>query len=334
MEFFETKAGTIEMDILAYVVASKRYHKATPGELFYRREYKVHHQVGAAKKSFVCPTTFGKKCPICEYRDELAADYKANEKLIQALKPQTKDLYYIDSDGKGEKFRILDISHHNFTKKLAEEIREGNEDWVGFADLERGYTLKVRFVEENFAGKKYLQATRIDFSQRKDYPESVLEKLPDMDELLVEVEYSVLNKIFLELDDDEPVQTERNARGRDSQETAPEPITDSRRGHEATDAPPITESRRGREVPEMPAERGRRGRVAEEEVPPPTEEPVSTRRRQSTDSAPNPCPSGFEFGIDTEKYDVCQTCPSGAWEACLDRRDELASAAKIGGRRR
>jgi len=345
-EFQETKAGTNELDILCYEVKSTRYSKASPGELFYRREYKVHRNVGAEKKSYICPTTFGKKCSICSYRDELAKDYKANEKLVGALKPQVKDLYYVDPDGKGKKFKVLDVSHHNFTKKLMEEVREGDEDFVGFADLEKGYTLKVRFVEETFDKSKYLEATRVDFVSRPDYPESILDILPDMDELLVEISDDALNKIFLELDDNQPTQRDdrgREDRGRsrddDTRETRrsrddaplPEEEPPSRgRGRDADprDEPPARQ-RNTREEPQ-PEPEARRGRGREEEKP--AEPPARERGRREEPKNDNPCPEGFVYGADADKKDACQKC--NVWEKCMDERDRLAAEQKTASGRR
>lgn len=348
MEFCKIEKGTKEIDVLCYEVKSKHYSKAVPGELFYRREYKVHRNVGAEKKPQVCLTSFGRKCPICEYRDELAKDFKANEKLVGELKPQIKDLFYVDPDGKGKKFQVLDVSHHNFTKKLMEEVREGDEDFVGFADLERGYTLKARFVEESFAGNKYLECTRVDFTARPDYRESILDELPDLDTLLIELPYDKLNKMFLELDDEkeEPSPREERGRSRGRGGDAPPPEEPpaersrdrSREADPREEEPPARERGRREETPSEPPT-SRRGRGREEE--PPADPPARERGRRE-ESKPetkkdpdNPCPLDFVYGEEADKHDECQNC--GVWEKCMDERDHLEAEKKTaggGGRRR
>ena len=345
MDWFKTEKGTMEIDVVPYEVKSKVNDKADPGDLFYRREFMVHRDIGAEKKQYICPRSVKQPCPICEYRAELQKDTRADEELVKALKPSRRDLYYVDPDGKGKKFQVLEVSNWNFTKKLLEEIREGDEDWAGFADLERGYTLKVRFSEESLGKNKYLEATRIDFMSRENYPESILDHLPDMDELLVVLPYEKLNKIFLELEDDpgEPAEEPRRGRStRDDRDDVPPPEDEppvSQRGRQEPPAEEQPRSRRGRQeahddLPpaEDPSPRSRRGRDAD---PEPAQEAAPRGRRGRQEEPPandNPCPSGYEFGVDADKHDECQTCPK--WEACMDERDALEAASKAGGRRR
>ncbi len=46
----------------------EEYGIAVPGSLWYKRPYWLHRGVGPENVSIVCPSSIGKKCPICEYR--------------------------------------------------------------------------------------------------------------------------------------------------------------------------------------------------------------------------------------------------------------------------
>jgi hypothetical protein len=45
--------------------------------------------------------------------------------------------------------------------------------------------LAVRFIEESFSDIKYPACDRVDFKPRKDYPESILDKNPCLDDMIV-----------------------------------------------------------------------------------------------------------------------------------------------------
>src|SRR5574340_1066821 len=143
----KTKKGTMELDFLQFEAAEDmvvpinftkdiEYKK---GDLIDKITIFVHRKIGADSKSYICPRTIKEPCPICEERARLQKDYKANEALVKAFKPQIKELYnVINLDDKKAGVQLLEYSYANFGKMLDEEVREGREDWGAYAELEGG----------------------------------------------------------------------------------------------------------------------------------------------------------------------------------------------------
>lgn len=212
VKMFQPKEGTMLLDILPFV-AGEGNPWAEEGNLHWERQYYVHRGIGANSEWYVCPRMTSKqRCPICEFRKKLMeGGDEDNEKAIADLAPKQRQLFnVIDLRNPDKGVQIWDASYHLFGKLLDERIRTADEedDWEKFFFLEGGLVLKVAFSEESFGSFKYLDAVSIDFKPRKeDYDEEILEKVHCLDELLVEVDYDKLKKVFLEAkqeDDDEP----------------------------------------------------------------------------------------------------------------------------------
>ena len=202
-EFYSPKRGTRYLDILPYKVTVGNHPEVDKGELWYQRTILVHYDIGPEEISILCPKTVKKPCPVCEHATQMRKNPDADDEAIKALRPKERELYnVIDHDSDNDAPQLWDLSYHNFGKKLEEEIREGDEDWAGFAELDGGYTLKVRFQEKSFGGNKFLEASRIDFVERdKDYDVSMLDEVIDLDKILNIMDYGSLEKLFLGLED-------------------------------------------------------------------------------------------------------------------------------------
>lgn len=337
VKFLQTHKGKMELDILPYEVACDTNPEAEKGTLWYQRTFYLHRDIGAEQKPYICPSTIGKKCPICEHRAILARDPNADEATLKSLKKSERELFnVIDLETPAtekEGVKVFESSVHTFGKKLNEELREGDEDWVGFADLEKGYTLKVRFTEETLGKNKFLDASRIDFEPRDDYPESILDEVVDLDACLVILPYDKLEKIFLDLGDEN-----HDAPAGDPAPERERPTRESRsRSNAPADPPPAEErqSRSNRHEPERePVQQtsSRRSRDPEPEREVPADPPPTTATRTRERPAPPPvsdgpaCPSGGTWAASCDKLDACFTCP--LWDACRDAADLLESAAK------
>ena len=84
--------STVEMDIMPYVVTTKNHPDGIEkGGIWYKRPFKTHRSIGADPQTVVCPTTIGKKCPICEKRAELKKE-GGEEEEIKALRPSDRNL--------------------------------------------------------------------------------------------------------------------------------------------------------------------------------------------------------------------------------------------------
>ena len=201
--------STVKMDIMPYEVTDKKHPDAPiaeVGELWYKRPFKIHRDIGVEQNKVVCPTSFGKKCPICEYRAKLVRE-GGNQKEIDALKTSNRNLYAVIIKGKkgDDKVHLFDFSDHNFQKVFEDQLSDLYPDqFEVFPDHEEGYTLSVIFAEDSFMGYKFPKPTRFDFIERKEqYDDSILEKVPKLDECLALLSYDELRAKFYEIEEDE-----------------------------------------------------------------------------------------------------------------------------------
>jgi len=207
-----TPGSKEKFDIIPYTITSNKHMDrdeslgiAMKGELWYKKPYRLHRNVGGDNALAVCLSTFGEKCPICEYRKKRAAE-GADKEELQAYNASLRNLYLViprEIKKVEEDVHLMDISQHLFQVKLNEELNE-DEDYEIFPDIEEGLTLQVRWTEETFAGNKYAEAGRIDFLKRKSaIDEELLESLPDLDSVLKKYTYDELKSLFFGIDDED-----------------------------------------------------------------------------------------------------------------------------------
>lgn len=216
VQVFKEEPNTkVLLDFMPYEVTDVRhidrdeeYDIAVPGELWYKRPYDLHRNVGPTNTSEPCPGSIGKKCPICEYRAKMLKEGALwSDEDVKALKPSRRNVYVVipkkNKDYKEEP-HIWDISQFLFQNQLNEEIAE-DEAYGVFPDLEEGLTLRIRFSEEVIGKNKFAETSRIDFREREEpYPESILKKIPNLDEMIEFKSYSELEAmLFGQLDPDE-----------------------------------------------------------------------------------------------------------------------------------
>lgn len=215
VNIFKEEAGSrVKLDFIPYEVTDPNHPDMEfiggVGELWYKRPFKIHRNIGANNDVVVCPTSFGKKCPICEYRARRLKE-GADKQETDALKTSLRNLYVVvpkDNKDYEEKPHIWDISQYLFQNMLNEEIDE-DEDYAVFPDLEEGLTLRIRFGEAQIGRNKFAETSRIDFDERDEqYGEDYLKKVPNLDEVLTVFSYTELEKKFMELEDEEPPEEE------------------------------------------------------------------------------------------------------------------------------
>jgi len=203
----------IKLDFLPYVVTDAHHpcrnderDVALPGTQWYRRPYKLHRNIGAANESVVCPTSIGKRCPICEYRVKTLKEGKGDEEQLKNLKPSDRNLYVVvpkHHNDLDEVPHIFDISRYCFQDTLREETDENPEYRAFFDPSEDGFTLNIRFSEEKLGKNKFAAVSRIDFEERKQgYDDSFMKKVPNLDEVVTVLSFKEIEAKFFELDDD------------------------------------------------------------------------------------------------------------------------------------
>lgn len=181
--------GKIKLNFLPYTVSSDRHPDGVAvGDLWYKRPYGLHRNVGVDDQAVICPRSIGKSCPICDRRNEVANSGNADKDLIKALSPSRRVLYVVEPVGekKMDGIYLLDISEYAFQRLLDKELADADNDaYIGFPDVEGGYTLSVRFDKESFAGRDFAKASSIQFKTREeDLSSKLLKSVPDLDACL------------------------------------------------------------------------------------------------------------------------------------------------------
>lgn len=198
------KAGIYRLDIIPFI-AGKGNPYADEGEVHWERTYYVHRGIGAEENSYAClRRTFGKPCPVCEHVAKLRADPSSDDKLIQGLREKERQLFLVlDHSDRDKGVQILETSHYmGFGEMLDKKIKASDEEdgYANFFHLEDGMTLKVNVEEDSFAGRTYMKPTNIEMVRRKEpLDDSLLDEVPCLDDIITELSYKELKKIFLQI---------------------------------------------------------------------------------------------------------------------------------------
>ena len=320
--FKEEPSSRVSLDFLPYVVTSKKHLDrddslgiAVSGELWYKRPFFIHRNIGGGNDVIVCPTSIGKKCPICEYRSKLFKD-GANKEETDALKTSRRNLYVVVPIGHKEyeeKPHLWDISQYLFQGMLNDEIEDDPDNAI-FPDLEDGLTLRIRFGEGSIGNNRFAETSRIDFKERKrEYNEKILKKIPNLDECLLIHPYSKLERMFLELEDDD--EEEEN----DTLDSVmDEDDIDEEEENDTLDSV-MDEDDDEDDTDEEEEKRKKKEKRKK------TEKISSVRKQRKLSekkkNAKNPCPFGHVFGTDCEEFPECDDCDK--WDECIDAQDDI-----------
>lgn len=332
--FKEEPGGRAKMDILPYKVTDPKHPDrddkeeiARPGDLWYKRPYKMHRNVGVNNDTAVCPASVGKKCPICEYRAKRlkeGATYQDDE--IKALKPSNRNLYAVVPLGMkdyDEEPHLWDISQFCFQDMLNDELEEDEDNQV-FPDPDEGLTLRIRFSSEKIGEKSnpFAKANRIDFEQRNySYDDDEkLSKVPNLDEALIVNDYGTLENKFYELENEESPEEDVEEDGGGNDEPKQEPESKEDDGYPETwdelkdmDKSQLRHQAKNLSISAKGSEDSLRECIADElgiEEPEPSSD-------SGTDGEEDECPFGHRFGVDCEEYEECEK-KCDLWEKCLE----------------
>lgn len=270
VEFFKPTKSIHNLDIIGYLITDEQHPDNVDGDLpvgtiWPSRTYWVHSNIGTEGTSVICPArTWGERCPICEYANQLKRRGDSTKEELDALRPKQRQLFnVIDRDNDPDKVMLMDMSYHLFGRQLDKELKDSEEDDVfDFYLPKEGFTIRARFEKKSFNGREFYECDRIDFRERKPYKDSIVDKTLPLDDLLNHIEYDKLNEIFLlggeaaagEIDEDgerrlrrerEKERRRRNSRhDTDVDDAADEPEGDD---EEQEEEKPRGRSRRGRD---------------------------------------------------------------------------------------
>lgn len=317
VNFYKPHAGKDPniIDIIPFIITEPWYpslrtfeKKAVglkPGEKDYKLEIPIHRDVGEANERVVCQKlAFGKRCPMCEDRSaEMSKDESARDKyLIESLNISWRCFYNIyDYDDPDKGIQIWESSYHLFEKYVLEEAEIGAEEVVAFADLDEGKTIEWMGKKKTLGKNSFIEGVVFNFADRDPYPQSVLEEVYPLDQMVIIPDYEEVYRMHLGIEAEE---------GEIEQPKEEAPAT----------GPAIAgRRRRSTPVPEQESSDDIPPEVTEEKIDPPTDE----------------CPFGYEFGTDcNNKIECGSDCPDETFRECdelnarLKRVDEKPAAKR------
>ena len=347
VELFMVEPDTrkVKFDILPYVISDinhpckdEKEGIAIEGGLWYRRPFKVHRNVGSDNGRYICPTSIGKKCPICEYQKKMFNEGRPKEETIP-LYPQRRSLYIVlpVMEGFDEVPYIWDMADTMFQQILIEELKDDPENEV-FPDLEEGKTLDVRLKWKTIGerGKPFPEATNITFLDRQPYKEDILDEVPDLDKILKVLTYEELHAKYFELDvedsggglyditdeDEPPARKRRSLREPEKEKEPQEGITDPpRRSLRRREEPEKEEEKRVHKSSRDAEEEANSHRRVDKEEEPPARSSRRSKEVEEPSKAKNKCPFGHKFGVDIDETNDCPEC--GSYDDCLNENEKV-----------
>lgn len=341
--FKEEPSTRVRLDFVPYEVTDPKHPDrddeneiAQVGDLWYKRPFRLHRNVGANNDAVVCPTSIGKRCPICDYRAKRSKE-GADKDELQTMNASRRNLYVViprDVKKYEEEPHIWDIAQFLFQKELNDEL-DDNPDYGAFPDPEEGLTLRIRFGEGSFAGNKFAETSRIDFEERDPIEDDLMDRIPNLDEILTILPTDQIEAKFFEIEGEEetedPPPRTRTQKKEDGEEEEPRLRRRGRtEGKEEEEEEEPPRRRRSREAEddggeERPRRRGGRESSSEDDDPPrrrrrdrdgEEEDPKEKAPRRSKRGKEDECPEGYEFGVDTDKHKECERCE--VWEKCTE----------------
>jgi len=208
LSIFNPDIGEHLVDVLPYFAGPNDPVK-NEGEPTYLVDLYVHRFIGPNEDDFICLfRTYNKNCPICEYREKLRRVDNPSDDVkgqIDSARPKRYSVYAIlDRDNESKGIQIWTVAHwffQNNVMNICKKPRTGGV--VAFADptAEEGRSIAFQIK----GSKTQQQWTGFQFSEREDdIPDSIIDNVPTLDELLDIPTYEQVKKAFwagLEVED-------------------------------------------------------------------------------------------------------------------------------------
>lgn len=226
MEFIQVKIDeSLTITVLPFKVGEsinrfsqdiRSNSNAQPGDLYYEQTFFTHREVGPEAKPVVCPRrTFGKRCPICEYRAALMKEPAADQEEIKNLAPKERQVFCVlDHKNPKKGPQLLEISFHLFGKLLDTRIKTDPQGDTGprqyfHSPGKDGMTLILTVTGKTMGGgKPFPEVTAIDFEPRKNQLKAEwLAAVPNLCDLPAEIPYNELGSLFRQDDGETPAES-------------------------------------------------------------------------------------------------------------------------------
>jgi len=261
----------------------------------------IHSRIGVEKKDYICPQTWGEKCPLCELQHQI---FKASGKEAAASLRATRRSWFNIAlcDQQGSRYGemlVFNPSYYLFTEKLLDAALMKNRG-VGilpFAAIEGGNVISCHTVQEVLGKNKYVDYSSFDFGQRAtQLPQEYVRAAICFEDFLRMPDMNELQELA---SDSSSWQFQPN--------TVPNPATPQPSPYNTQPIP---------QPPPVPRD------VAPPYVPvysptpvgqmQPVQQPIPQHQPQTYNPAPTPqdimCPSGLRFGTDCNTQRQCNYC--------------------------
>lgn len=189
------------------------------GDPTYLLEAWVHTNIGPGKEMILCPAkNYGRPCPICEEVDRLADEGKEWEDY-SSIAPKRRCVYnvVVMDGGKEEKkgVQIWEVSH-KYSEKLIQPAAKAPRGGglIPFSDPDIGKSIAFEVLNDTY---RTIQGHKL---VDRDYniSDEVLDAAFTLDELLLELPYEEIDKIFSGNVEKETSGSEQGSRTRGKQE--------------------------------------------------------------------------------------------------------------------
>lgn len=216
MSFFKEADGINLVDIIPFPVGPRHPEvcvrkKMQPGQRAYVLEVWAHHNVGPNNDQYLClARTYGKPCPICEFRqsDEPGADAKE-------LTPKRRSIFAVwDRKHEDKGLQIWEIAHFFMDKQLqARVINPKTGAKINFAHPSKAEGKHISFdLKRMGRNREYSGHQFID--RDESIPKWILDQAPVLDDLIYVPKYEDVEEAFYGSGDTgAPGQEERHAEG-------------------------------------------------------------------------------------------------------------------------
>lgn len=196
------KAGDYFVDIIPYEVGPNDPGVAE-GRIGYALDIAVHRNVGPTNEQIVCPSQYGKPCPICEEIDRRFNDDEDYESRIKPLRTSRRCVYnVIVRDGAKEEekgVQVMEMSHYIFEKAIndaAKNKRTG--ELVSVSDPDFGKT--VSFTKTGSGKSTRYSSVALEERVNADGPYTISDEELDaaytLDNLIKILDYDEIAELF------------------------------------------------------------------------------------------------------------------------------------------
>jgi len=144
------------------------------GEWVFSLDLFVHSRIGADKKDYICPKSWGGKCPLCDLQHKIYTEQgKEAAASLRAKQRSWLNIALCDEYGSryGEML-VFNPSYYLFTEKLLEAaIAENRGAGIyPFADIENGGVVSCHTIEETLGKNKWVAYSNFKFCKQRTAP--------------------------------------------------------------------------------------------------------------------------------------------------------------------